>query len=229
MGRKKSRRSSSRRVKAKKIRVGIDRIEAKNGIVVREVDDPYATKPGQRILARVNPREDVFEHMRGYRMLSDGRYAVAVRFRALHERAEIGAMGAIDYARPYIDGAVAGDVFTDTLLQAKRDLEAVAIAIGRDKAGFLASLLHIKSSFEEMAGHYAEVYHLDDRGARGFLRGLVCQALDALAEHWGVDKAVGPSRPRKISAVRGVPIVVGTIDYDTEVELVDLIPEEHHA
>jgi hypothetical protein len=227
MGRSKSgRRKSPRRQRAKKVTISVAKIVSKNGIVIREVDDPYATKAGQRILARINPREDIFEFMRGYKMLTDARYAVAVRFRALHERAEIGAVGAIDYAKPKIDGAVAGDVFTDKLLQAKRDLEHVALAVGRDKLGFLTSLLHVRTGFDDMARHYAAAYHLDDRGARGFLRGLVCQALDALAEHWGIDRAVGSSRPRPVKGVRGAPLVKGSIDYDKEVEVVDFQPEE---
>lgn len=96
----------------------------------RVVDDPFAIEPGAKMVARVNVAEHPLEWMLARGRLSAAHYEAGSRFRAIYARAEIGGAKAMDLAKEKVDGGGAGDVLSDSVMMAHRELHRLARSLG---------------------------------------------------------------------------------------------------
>lgn len=176
-----------KRRKTKPVAAGHDgRFEAGS----RVVDDPY--EAGAKLTARVNLAEHPLELMRAKGRLTEAHYVAGVKFRAICERAMIGAARGIDPAKVKVDGGRAGDVLEGGVAEAHADLKRLAKTLG---------LIGYRLC-EEVCGRGVPVAVLarvwpaegGERSIRDYLTYRFDEALEVLAaEVWG---ATGPARGR---------------------------------
>lgn len=95
---------------------------------VRVVPDPIEI--GARLSVRVNLAEHPLELMRARKRLDEAQYEAGTRFRAIYERAMIGAGRGIDYARVRVDGGKPGDPLSDDCANAHLELARLSRALG---------------------------------------------------------------------------------------------------
>ena len=157
---------------------------------VRVVPDPIEI--GARLSVRVNLAEHPLELMRARRRLDEAQYEAGARFRAIYERAMIGAGRGIDYGKVRVDGGKPADPLSDDCASAHLELSRLARALGM--IGYQV--------VQAVAGHGEPVSQLAqrwpgqeaERTKMDYLTLRLREALDLLAaEVWG---AKGKERGR---------------------------------
>ena len=175
----------------------------------KRVDDPFQ-KIGERsaLLVTINKHEDAIEWLLSRQLITELRYAIACRYRRLHEKASIGSIKAIDYSKPYVSGGQGGDVFTDQLVSSGQEMVELVLAIGQECASFLNQLVGVGTSFQTVAGRYSVAYGMPMREARGYVRGRLAEALDKCGVFWAMVEVRGRDR-QTITSAHDQPVVRG--------------------
>lgn len=167
----------------------------------RVVPDPL--QPGAVLKARVS-LEHPIDMMFARGRLTPAQYEAAVRFRALYERAQIGAARGVDFARLRVDGgAGAPDALTQSVVDAHKGLTLVWRVLGKVLGRIVEMVCGQGINVEVVAAGWPVDGNV--RARRDFVSMGLRQALDQLgAELWG---ATGPERakvvgdgPRRASA-----------------------------
>jgi len=158
----------------------------------RFVPNPLAVEPGQVIKVRVSCAHPI-DHMKARGRLSDAHYAAAVRFRAIYERAEIGAARGVDFTREAVDGGAGPrDVLTDGVVQAHKDLARIARVLGSVGGRLVERVCGAGVPIETLALTWP--MEAAARARMDYLTHRLKEALEVLAsEVWG---ATGPARGR---------------------------------
>ncbi|MGU3496115.1 hypothetical protein ACLBXM_18900 [Xanthobacteraceae bacterium A53D] len=153
------------------------------------VRDPYDGTPLKVI---INAYESPLQHMATRKKIDAAQLDAGERFRTVYERASIGAVKAIDYGRPQVDGGKLPDVLSDDVAAATRELAGLKGVVGSVCFAYLAAVVGERVSMKEMARHYGKL--AGDR-AEGFIAGQVICGLDRLVEHWRlIAKGLGTRR-----------------------------------
>lgn len=183
---------------------------------VLTVDEPKERDARGRPIRRqkvISTRDDPIGWMYQHKQLEgendrDGRdaemrLASARRFQQLYERAEIGGAKAIDFTKDVVDG---GQIATpDAMLrkEAHDALNALWLMLGKNGSNLVRRVLGEKRTLVEVAAMLLGIDVPTDRVERSMLiRGLVgnlLDALDSLADHFGIRPKRGARGPRRAS------------------------------
>lgn len=166
-------------------RIGIDLIDC-------VVDNPDA--PGAKETVKRNQRADPVKMLLSRCVINTVHEAAARRALKAFEAAEIGGVGAMDYAKPKVDGGKLGDPMADHVLLAHHDLKDIAWICG--PVGYLM--------LEQAIGHGEALSVISlrfggGRSALGYVTYRLREALDSLVGHWRMEEARG----KNLDLIRG--------------------------
>jgi hypothetical protein len=150
--------------------------DGKRELVAREVPDPY---DGKHLTVIVNTRESTLGHMLARGLIDEGQKAAGDRFRAIYERAIIGAAKAFDYRRPKVDGGKLFDPMHSSSAEAARALKWVRGLVGEADYSLLVLIAGDGRTIRDVVG--------DSRAARLYAGHRFRDALAILAVKWGFD------------------------------------------
>lgn len=172
-----------------------------------EVDDPFALKPGQKIIVPRNltPLSDL--HSRD--KIDEAQKRAGEKFADMYERAELGGAQAIDYTREHVDGGPTPEPLSEQQQEALDWLRRVGRYPGIGKEGF--EVLRAVCGFGRPVSDYAKQlgrrrglsYGIAGRmrAEEGYALIRLCEALDCLVEMLDY-KARGNNRGR-IAGISG--------------------------
>lgn len=164
--------------------------DGKFEVGTRIVDDPDG--PGAKVRARVNLAEHPLELMRAKGRMAEAHYVAGVKFRAIYERAAIGAANGIDLTKIKVDGGGAGDPLDGGVAEAHIELLRLYRWLGKDGGRIVEMVCGRGMSIAELA----LIWPCEDNELmrRNYLTLRLREALEVLAcEVWG---ATGPARGR---------------------------------
>lgn len=158
-------------------------------LVEREVADPHfnpaysrAKKP-ETVTVQVNIRESSIAQMHARGQIDDAQQVAADRFRGVFERAGLAGVQGIDMTRERVDGGQGHTGYTDTRLDAARELSGLSRELG--KIGYPVCILmcgerlSVREMARRMLGQPAKKRELEYYGR------LLRDHLDLLCFHWG--------------------------------------------
>lgn len=157
--------------------------EGEEGQVLRStkfVSDPY---DGTQLRVTINAFESPLQHMRTRRKIDECQFLAGERFREVYEQACIGAVKAIDYGKPHVDGGRLPEVLNEAVAVAARSLADIRRVVGGVCFGYLETVIGERVALKEMAANYRK---LSGERAEGFVAGQVVAGLDRLVEYWGM-------------------------------------------
>ncbi|MCA0401304.1 MAG: hypothetical protein LCH38_10870 [Proteobacteria bacterium] len=192
---------AARRARAKR---GADPSGGKIVAGTRIVPDPIET--GASLQVRVNLAEHPLEMMRARGRLDVGQYEAGTRFRAIYERAMVGASQAIDYGRMRVDGGRGRDPLPESCAAAHLELARLARMLGQVGYAIVSAVAGQGETVTMLAARWpgAEA----GRAKLDYLTMRLREALDVLSvEVWG---ATGPQRGRVQAVVIGDEIGIST-------------------
>lgn len=105
-----------------------------------EVDDPYALRPGEKVVAFRSIRNDPLGRLHSHRQIDEAQYQGGRAFQNDWERAERGPQ-AVDPAREYVDGARMREPITEGQRQAVLRLNRCERELGADGAALVHDVL----------------------------------------------------------------------------------------
>ena len=105
-----------------------------------EVDDPYALKPGEKIVALRSIRNDPLGRLHSHRQIDEAHYQAGRAFQNDWERAERGPQ-AVDPTREYVDGAQMREPITDGQRKAMLRLNTCERELGADGSAIVHDVL----------------------------------------------------------------------------------------
>jgi hypothetical protein len=140
------------------------------------VPDPY--EAGHKIAATINARHDVITHWWARGKIDAAQMAVGRRFQRLWQKAEIGGPAAIDLSKTRVDGGFPVDPLTDAVVSARRELNALAGALGKIDFPLLTRIVGQGLSVE------TEALRWGGRDPERYVARRVRDTLAALALHW---------------------------------------------
>jgi hypothetical protein len=149
------------------------------------VPDPF--EPGRRIAATINIRHDVIMHWWARGRIDAAQMTAGRRFQQLWQDAEIGGPAVIDPSKTRVDGGFPVDPLTDAVMLARRELNALAGALGKIDFPLLTRVVG------QGLGIEAEAARWGGRHPERYVARRVRDALATLALHWG---ATGPDKDR---------------------------------
>jgi hypothetical protein len=114
-----------------------------------EVDDPYALRPGDKIVALRSVRSDPLGRLHSHRQIDEAQYQGGRAFQNDWERAERGPQ-AVDPTREYVDGARIREPITEAQRQAVLRLNRCERELGADGAALVHDVLVRGMSMEQV-------------------------------------------------------------------------------
>ncbi len=149
------------------------------------VPDPF--DPGHKIAVTINARHDVITHWWARGKIDAAQMTAGRRFQRLWQKAEIGGPAAIDLSKTRVDGGFPVDPLTDAVVAGRRELDALAGALGKIDFPLLTRIVGQGLSLE------AEAPRWGGRDPERYIARRVRDALATLASYWG---ATGPEKGR---------------------------------
>lgn len=161
-------------------------------LIERDVADPHfnpqqsKAKHPETVTVQVNIRESSIAQMHARGQIDDAQQVAADRMRAVFERAGLAGVRGMDTTRERVDGGRMNDGFTDTRLDAARELSVLARELG--KIGYPVCVLvcgerlSVRDAARRMLGAPAKKRELEYYGR------LLRDHLDLLCFHWGYKK-----------------------------------------
>lgn len=156
------------------------------GLEVRpvQVADPFQPH-GPKLTVLKNIRTTPADYLHSKGRIDDALKAVADRYQALHDRAEIGGARAIDYSRPKVDGGRLAEPLTQAVADARFELIRVHQELGKVAAVMLRLVIGEGVSIQRVVRDYPSVCAgLSSSRAEGYVTGRVVEALTDLMELW---------------------------------------------
>lgn len=162
----------------------------------RTVDDPF--ERGARMRAIVNLRSNAIEMLHARGTIDETQYNAAAWFQWRYERASVGSVRSIDFTCEPVDGGCPQDSFSEARLKASREIGNALQAVGRRSAALLVNVVGLGGSLDgEVRSRVAQRGSYD--GVRKYVIGRLCEALDDLCQHLGMDRvAYGPLENRRL-------------------------------
>ena len=105
-----------------------------------EIDDPYALRPGEKVVAFRSIRNDPLGRLHSHRQIDEAQYQGGRAFQNDWERAERGPQ-AVDPTREYVDGAQMREPITESQRQAVLRLNRCERELGADGAALVHDVL----------------------------------------------------------------------------------------
>lgn len=106
-----------------------------------EVDDPYATEPGEKIMVLRSLRDDPLAAMHAAGQVDQCQYMAGRHWQKALELSEVGSVKAIDPGKEAVDGGQLADPISEPQQKAIRDLARVDKALGMDGAALVRDVL----------------------------------------------------------------------------------------
>ncbi len=167
----------------------------------RMVDNPLV--PGTQTEASVNIRATALEWLAARQKIDSTQKAAGERFARLYRMAEIGGPQGIRYTER-VQTSGADDPLTDQVLDASRKLEQSMRVLGAWAAPIVVQVLGLDLPLAEVAKRWGAAGGIvKGDGAAGYVAERLREALQQLAEHWGMAAAEGP--PENTLPIRGGP------------------------
>lgn len=173
-----------------------------------QVPDPY--EPGKMLDVAKNVRVHPLDALRARDRINDAQKAAGDRFLAIYDRAEIGGARAIDYSRVKVDVSFEHRGLDPGVAVATDELIAIRRQIGKRPYALLCRVIGERISLRTMASavdaHDRQLKHLDwpSRDTVSHMYRSLQEALDDLADHFGVAKGVEKSTIRAYDEERGL-------------------------
>ncbi len=156
-----------------------------------EVDDPYALRPGEKIVAYRSIRNDPLGRLHSHRQIDEAQYQGGRAFQNDWERAQRGPQ-AVDPTREYVDGAQVREPITEGQRQAVLRLNRCERELGADGAAIVHDVLVQGMTMEQVGQRRGlKSQRWNDYFARRFK-----ECLDRLALIYGFATEKKP-RPRR--------------------------------
>jgi len=161
-------------------------------LVERDVADPHFNpaysrkKKPETVTVQVNIRESSIAQMHARGQIDDAQQVAADRFRSVFERAGLSGVQGMDTTRERVDGGQRHAGYTDTRLDAARELSLLARELG--KIGYPVCILvcgerlSVRDTARRMLGQPPKKRELEYYGR------LLRDHLDLLCFHWGYKK-----------------------------------------
>lgn len=174
MTRRKSRRARVTVLKGAR-RVHVDMAEI-------DVDDPHATKPGEKIRVLRQLRSDPLARLHSRRQIDEAQYRAG---RAFQRDCETVARGvrSLDLTKERVDGGAPGESLTDMQVRARKRLSELERVLGRTMHRVTQAVLVEGMSMENVAQH---LFNRDGEVSIKYYGRLFRDALDVLAGEYGL-------------------------------------------
>lgn len=176
----------------------LQHLPIKGEFVPVEVDDPWPTRPGEKVI--VTRRLDVLSRMMARGQLAtrkdddpkgDGAEAVfkaGRKYQELHEHAAIGTVGSVDTTKEAVDGGRLRDPLTDKQQKALREIARVEQSLKREWGiaglSLVQAVLREGRSLTQVATYMGHSTNPEGRAMRS-LSWLFVQCLEQVAVELG--------------------------------------------
>lgn len=163
---------------------------ARKGTVVRagadtaeiEVDDPHATRPGQKVRVLRQHRGDPLGRLHSHRQIDDAQYNAGRRYQGDVEHAGR-SVRSLDLTRERVDGGAPADPVTDDQIRARKRLIELERVLGRTMHRVTQAVLVDGLSMETVA---TRLFSREGEVSTKYYGRLFRDALDVLAEEYGL-------------------------------------------
>ena len=169
----------SRRAKATVLK-GARRVHVETAEI--EVDDPHATKPGEKIRVQRQLRADPLARLHSHKQIDEAQYRAG---RAFQRDCETAARGirSIDLGRERVDGGAPAEPLTDAQVRARKRLSEMERVLGRTMHRVTQAVLVEGMSMETIA---ADLFGRGGEVSVKYYGRLFRDALDVLAGEYGL-------------------------------------------
>lgn len=147
-----------------------------------EVDDPYATRPGEKITVLRQLRSDPLARLHSHRQIDEGQYRAGRAFQRDWETAERGAR-AIDPTRERVDGGSLPEPLSERQARARKRLVDLERVLGRTMHRVTHAVLVDGMSMETLA---QRLFNREGEVSAKYYGRLFRDALDVLAVEYGL-------------------------------------------
>ena len=147
-----------------------------------EVDDPYATRLGEKITVMRQLRSDPLARLHSHRQIDEAQYRAGRAFQRDWEAAERGAR-AIDPTRERIDGGSSPEPLSERQARARKRLIELERVLGRTMHRVIHAVLVDGLSMETLA---QRLFNREGEVAAKYYGRLFRDALDVLAVEYGL-------------------------------------------
>lgn len=147
-----------------------------------EVDDPYATRPNEKITVLRQLRSDPLARLHSHRQIDEAQYRAGRAFQRDWEAAERGAR-AIDPTRERVDGGGSGEPLSERQARARKRLIALESVLGRTMHRVAHAVLVDGMSMEVLA---QRLFNRQGEVSAKYYGRLFRDALDVLAVEYGL-------------------------------------------
>lgn len=152
-----------------------------NSVVsVAIVDDPYSLV-GEKLEVLRSVRDDPLAGMYSRRQIDSAQFVAGRQWQQHYEAAEIGAMQAIDPARPAVDGGRIPEPITDRQIRALRELALADKKLGSEGCALVRDVLGFRLSIHQVA----EKRQATAQREIDYLGRRFRECLETLAALWG--------------------------------------------
>ena len=147
-----------------------------------EVDDPYATKPGEKIRVLRTLRADPLARLHSHKQIDEAQFRAG---RAFQRDCETAARGvrSIDLARERVDGGAPVEPLTDAQVRARKRLTEMERVLGRTMHRVTQAVLVEGMSMETVA---QQLFNREGEVSAKYYGRLFRDALDVLAGEYGL-------------------------------------------
>jgi hypothetical protein len=147
-----------------------------------EVDDPYATRSGEKVRVLRQLRSDPLARLHSHRQIDEAQYRAGRAFQRDCEIAERGAR-AVDLTRERVDGGKLAEPVSERQLRARKRLIELERVLGRTMHRVTHAVLVDGLSMEALA---KALFNREGEVAAKYCGQLFRDALDVLAGEYGL-------------------------------------------
>jgi hypothetical protein len=162
-------------------------ISAQAEIAVVDIDDPVATKTGEKVTVLRQLRSDPLARLHAHRQIDEAQYRAGRVFQRDCEIAERGVR-ALDPTRERVDGGAMAQAVGDAQMRARKRLIAMEHVLGRTMHRVTHAVLVDGMSMETLA---KALFDREGEVAVKYYGRLFRDALDVLAVEYGLAGKVG--------------------------------------
>jgi hypothetical protein len=182
----------AKRKRKQRARSGVDAVSAhdrrarglpSHGEVAEiEVDDPYATKAGEKICVLRTLRSDPLARLHNHKQIDEAQYRAG---RAFQRDCETAARGvrSLDLSRERVDGGTLAEPLTDAQVRSRKRLSELERVLGRTMHRVTHAVLVDGLSMETVAQH---LFNREGEVSAKYYGRLFRDALDVLATEYGM-------------------------------------------
>jgi len=147
-----------------------------------EVDDPYATKVGEKIRVLRTLRADPLARLHSHKQIDEAQYRAGRAFQRDSETAARGVRS-VDLARERVDGGAPAEPLTDAQVRARKRLSEMERVLGRTMHRVTQAVLVQGMNMETVA---QQVFNREGEVSAKYYGRLFRDALDVLAGEYGL-------------------------------------------